>query len=907
MNGETAKDPLGPLHKPETELANFLLRNLPRILVWPVVAALLMWLWWSLTLARLADERESVRQHAFSEASSLAGAYAEQLRFSLEQLDYLTLSLKYSREDPGIALDLEEQRAKGLYPDDAHVHANIIDRNGDIVTTTLATETRPNLADMEFFQVHKNGRPDGLLIGKPGIGRRTGRVIIRFSRRVDDAGGSFGGVVSVGVEPAYFGSFHNVGVLGDTDFISVRFADGPLLVTNTRKGLVSAFYRSDPVYPTPSGVRMEPIGKFADGQQRIVAWKKLDNYPLVAMAALSVERVFAPYEALARDYRRIAMAGTAMLTLFALFGMYFSARLAWRKKQEEEATQTYRLATDAANEGFYMIRPLSAPDGSIRDFLFEDCNDRGAAMVAGLPRERVVGRRVSEVLPEKDMSDAFAAIRRAMATGFYEDERSVTQPGNPEPAWVYRRLVRSGSALAVTLRDISKEKAHQQELCALASTDALTKLPNRYWLSNKLPEVLAHAKTHSAHVAILFIDLDNFKNINDTLGHATGDMVLNAAAMRLKATVRASDHVVRLGGDEFMVILEQAGTIEDVRHVANLVLKSTSEPFDIAGAYHLHASIGISIFPKDGEDSETLIKHADIAMYAAKAAGKGRYHFYQPYLSDRLLQKLNKEIALRKAIKRDEFVLHYQPRVDTQTGQLSSMEALVRWNHPERGLVMPAEFIDIAEDTGLILGIGEIVIEKACAQIAAWQRQNLALVPVSVNVSGLQIKERRVSAQLARCIEEYGFDPALIEVELTESTMIGSEQAVLDELRAIRALGVKLLIDDFGTGYSSLAQLQSLDVDVVKVDRAFTRSLDRGTEGEAFFRAIVSMADALGMAVVAEGVETTEQLQILQSLSCNEIQGHLISRAISAGEMTSLMDNRFFFPPSALPGNALIA
>jgi EAL domain-containing protein (putative c-di-GMP-specific phosphodiesterase class I) len=319
------------------------------------------------------------------------------------------------------------------------------------------------------------------------------------------------------------------------------------------------------------------------------------------------------------------------------------------------------------------------------------------------------------------------------------------------------------------------------------------------------------------------------------------------------------------------------------------------------GGNHVNASIGVSMFPQDGKDSETLIKHADVAMYAAKAAGKGWYQFYQAHLSDSLILKLNKEAALRKAIECDEFVLHYQPRVSTYTGTLSSIEALVRWNHLERGLIMPLEFIDTAEDTGLILRLGEIVIEKACAQLAQWQLQHLAVVPISINVSGLQIKEGKVSALLAQGMERHRIDPSLIEIELTESTMIGNEKAVSDELQAIRSLGVKLLIDDFGTGHSSLAQLQRLDVDILKVDRAFTKSLDDGAEGEALFKAIVSMAGALDMGVVAEGVETTEQLRVLQSLSCDEIQGHLVSKPLPANEMASLMLKRIFFSPASPP------
>jgi predicted signal transduction protein with EAL and GGDEF domain len=366
----------------------------------------------------------------------------------------------------------------------------------------------------------------------------------------------------------------------------------------------------------------------------------------------------------------------------------------------------------------------------------------------------------------------------------------------------------------------------------------------------------------------------------------------------LRAAVRASDHVARLGGDEFVVILEQVEAVDCVARVAKSIIASISRPFQLAAGTgnEINASIGISLFPEDGADAEHLLKHADIAMYAAKAAGKGRYAFYHTHLSETLVLRLDKERALRIAVENDDFVVHYQPRVGLHSGVLTSMEALVRWNRPDQGMVYPSQFIDMAEDIGLIVRLGELVIEKVCAQLARWKAEGLDPVPVSVNVSPQQLKSGTVSSFIRSCLKRHGIDARLLEVELTESAVIDRSVVISDELAALREQGIKLMIDDFGTGYSSMAQLHRLDVDVLKVDSAFTRALSESEEGHLLFGAIVSMANALDMCVVAEGVETGEQLDALESLSCDEVQGHIVSKAVSAGETANLLLKRLLLP-----------
>jgi EAL domain-containing protein (putative c-di-GMP-specific phosphodiesterase class I) len=314
--------------------------------------------------------------------------------------------------------------------------------------------------------------------------------------------------------------------------------------------------------------------------------------------------------------------------------------------------------------------------------------------------------------------------------------------------------------------------------------------------------------------------------------------------------------------------------------------------------FMLGASVGISLYPRDGADAQTLIRHSDVAMYSSKTDGKGQYRFYDSSLHETLKSKAHLKQSLFEAIEQDQFVLYYQPRVDTQTGRLCSMEALVRWIHPKRGLVPPLEFIPLAESTGLIQQLGRLVIDKACAQLSEWRARGMPLVPVSINVSPSQFAHGNIHCHLAEQIEKTGIPAALLEIEITESAMMGDQAEIMAELSAIRDLGIKLHIDDFGTGYSSLSQLQRLKMDVLKVDKAFTSELTNSRDGKVFFQAIVSMAHALGMTVVAEGVETAEQLAILQALSCDEVQGYFIARPMSAHDIELMLKRSALVEPS---------
>ncbi len=876
------------------------LQRLLPILLWLGVGVILISLLWVFTEQKIAFAKQDADTHMREQAVVAANSYAQQLQQMIEQIDQITLRLKYHWEDPDIPVNLEKDKEHGILPNSQLIYATIHNAQGIPVTTTSLYSHKINVSGLPYFRFHQHECCAGLLISPPSPSLFTGRPIVRFTRRLNRPDGTFDGVALVSVESPYLVTFQETAHPGKNDFISVRLTNGPLLASKVGSVIrnTPVFYRNAPIFPTAEGTAWESSQKFRDDRERFVAWKKLEKYPLVAIAGISVEDAMVPFRIQARNYRQTAALGSLLLTLLAIAASSLAANVASRRRRAEETQETYRLATDAANEGFYMFRPIFNRHHYAEDFQLDDCNNRAAELI-GATRAELVGKTVSQLRLENFNDELMALCRLALEQGYVEDELRVPHGSPVKADWVYRRVVSSLAGIAMTLRDISAEKQHEQALYQLANSDMLTMLPNRNWLMEFLPTAIDQAARANTKIALLFIDLDNFKNINDTLGHEAGDELLIQAGRRLKAAVRESDHVARLGGDEFVVILHHVDTEEDISRVAKAIIRAIGQPFSLeAGTgHHVNASIGISLFPQDGRNAETLLKHADVAMYAAKASGKGRFVFYQTRLSDTLVLRLSKERALREAIAHDQFVMYFQPRVSILSGQLTSMEALIRWDRPEHRLIYPSEFIDLAEDMGLIVEIGELVVEKVCRQIAQWKQQGLSLVPISFNVSPKQLKSGTLSRFVAASIARYGIESCLLEAELTESAVIDHSEVVSNELAALRNLGIKLLIDDFGTGYSSMAQLHRLDVDVLKVDQAFTRALSLGAEGETLFRAIVSMANALKISVVAEGVETIEELNVLEALSCDEIQGYLVSQAVDAAEMTKMILKRFLLAP----------
>jgi diguanylate cyclase (GGDEF)-like protein len=438
--------------------------------------------------------------------------------------------------------------------------------------------------------------------------------------------------------------------------------------------------------------------------------------------------------------------------------------------------------------------------------------------------------------------------------------------------------------------DISEIKHSQQRLYELVNHDPLTGLPNRRLLNELLEHAIRRAERESTKIALLFVDLDRFKNINDTLGHQVGDKLLKKAAQRLSDSVRDSDTIARLGGDEFVVMLEFTSDLEDPATVAKKIISSIQDEFIIDG-YELFigASIGISVFPEDGRNADDLIKAADIAMYQVKNEGKNDYRFYASQLSDHARERLTLDTLLRRALERQQLEVYYQPQVSLATGKIIAAEALLRWHHPEMGVVSPGKFIPLAEETGLIVQIGEWVLREAANHAICLVELGLPLNWIAVNVSGVQIHRSNFADTVYGVLVETGCDPSMLELEITESAIMRNVEYVIDVCQQLKAMGVRLALDDFGTGYSSLSYLKKFPLDKLKIDQSFVHDLPDDAEDAAISSAIIALGQNLGLSITAEGVEKVEQRDFLLARGCSEAQGYLYGQPISFEELITLL------------------
>ena len=441
-----------------------------------------------------------------------------------------------------------------------------------------------------------------------------------------------------------------------------------------------------------------------------------------------------------------------------------------------------------------------------------------------------------------------------------------------------------------TLADITDRKVAEERVQYLAYYDALTGLPNRTLLQDRLAKALAGARRQKDKVALLFLDLDRFKNVNDSLGHSLGDLLLQEVAERLKRWAREQDTVARLGGDEFLIVLTDVKDIADAAVAAERLMDILIAEFVVQGhPLGIACSLGISIFPEHGADGETLIKNADAAMYSAKEHGRNNFRFFTEEMNAQVVEQLTLENSLRLAIERKEFFLAYQPQMDIGTGRITGLEALLRWQHPELGLVPPDRFIPIAESSGLILRLGEWVLQTACSQARQWQDEGLLAVPVAINVSAVQFRQEDFSKLIGRVLLETGLTSQYLELELTESLLLSDAGVTFAVLQELKAMGLKLAIDDFGTGYSSLSYLKRFPISKLKIDRSFIRDIAVDPDDAAITTAIIAMAKQLKLKVIAEGVEDEAQLLFLRENHCDEIQGYYFSKPLTAEAVTDLL------------------
>jgi diguanylate cyclase (GGDEF)-like protein len=605
--------------------------------------------------------------------------------------------------------------------------------------------------------------------------------------------------------------------------------------------------------------------------------------------------VVAAYEEAGRDRRRTDRSISLMVEELddlnrGLERLVEERTAALRAREDELRAQN--LLFDAALNN--MSQALMMFDAQGRLLVF---NERYRQMYR-LPDDDIIkpGIHVTELLKYRKRSGTFFGDPESHARMTMEDvangkssTRILELPDGRSISVVITPMAAGG--WVVTHEDTTERRRAEKQIAHMARHDALTDLPNRLLLRERLADAVAEV-SDSGSAAVLYLDLDHFKAVNDTLGHHIGDELLKAAADRLRSCVREADTVARVGGDEFAIV-HVGGGPSQAAGVARAICEAVRAPYDLHGhAIAVDASIGIAIAPHDGTDPDELLKNADMALYGAKADGRGTYRFFEPAMDARMKARRSLELALRQALGNGEFGLQYQPMVSVRDNRIVGCEALLRWHHPERGLVPPAEFIPVAEEIGLILPLGAWVLRKACEAATRWPHD----IKVAVNLSAIQVMNQNLVADVLGALTDAGLPPSRLELEITESALIQNTEATLAALHRLRGLGVKISLDDFGTGYSSLNYLRSFPLDKIKIDRCFINGLTDGADSVAIVLAIAGLARNLGIRTTAEGVETTQQLQHVRALGCTEMQGYLFSAPRSLEEL-----ERTFWPQAA-PG-----
>lgn len=626
-------------------------------------------------------------------------------------------------------------------------------------------------------------------------------------------------------------------------------------------------------------------------EQVIAAYAPVGTFGLGMMLKIDQAELYSPVN----EKLKFIVPLLALLVLLGMLLLNFLVRPLVRKLVESErATRQlhielhqFKSTLDQTLDCIFMFDPHTLQFSYVND---------GAKQQIGYSEAEILRMSVADMVSEFSLSE-FQKLVQPLIEGLQPSltfqSNHLHKNGHSIPVEVFLQLVRlegQEPRFVAMVNDISDRLAVQKQIEFLAFHDALTRLPNRLLARDHFEQAVLAIERESAKVAVLFIDLDNFKTINDSLGHTIGDGLLKGVAVRLRECLREIDTLSRQGGDEFLIVLNNMRDTDSITLVAEKILKRIAEPFSIEQhEFSISLSIGISVYQDDSNDFDTLLKQADTAMYQAKESGRNAYRFHTEQMNIDAVEHLNMRNGLRYALEHDELVLHYQPQFSLATGAIFGAEALIRWKSPELGMVAPGRFISVAEDSGLIVPIGEWVLKEACRQAVAWQQAGLPELLVAVNLSAVQFKRGDVEQSVIQALSESGLDPALLELELTESILIKDTEKVLDTVRRLKSLGVKLSIDDFGTGYSSLSYLKRFNVDKLKIDQSFVRDMVDDPNDAAIVSAIIQMAKSLNLTTIAEGVENERQLAMLKLHHCNEVQGYHFSRPLPAEEFAKFV------------------
>jgi diguanylate cyclase (GGDEF)-like protein/PAS domain S-box-containing protein len=743
-----------------------------------------------------------------------------------------------------------------------------------------------NVGDRAYFLTLKSGSAATPRQLESVKSRLSGKLVNVFVRRVSAPNGDFLGVVSRGFAPTRFDDFFSSIALAEDAAITV-YHQGVLLSRYPhvdglvgRQLLSMSHFRGRLDKSDHYTSRMvSPI----DGKDRLIAARRLKHFPITVCATSTVDAALADWHQQTR-YFVVAAGISALLIVAILFLMIRQVSRQHRHAQRHLALKEQRLDTAVNN----LSQGLTLFDAQERLVV---CNQRYIEMYGLSPDKIRVGTSFRDVMLHRnevrslhgDPEEARTRILDNIAQG----KIIVARTPNGRSVQITHRPV-PGGGWVTTHEDITERRRSEDQIEYLAHYDALTSLPNRALFRERIGKEL-DALAPGEQIAVLYIDLDEFKGINDSLGHPVGDELLKGVASRLRDCVRETDLVARLGGDEFAIVQTGIRQLSDVVDLVARIYQAIRQPHECLGHQLIaDGSIGIALAPDHGSDLDHLLKNADLAMYCAKADGRRTHRFFEPAMGARLQARRSLEMDLRQALADGGFEIHYQPVVDLRSDEVTGCEALLRWRHPRRGMISPAEFIPVAEDTGLINPLGEWVLATACAEAARWPSD----IRLAVNVSPIQFKSTTLALTVASALAASGLDASRLELEITEAVLIHDDEAALAILHQLRALGVRIALDDFGTGYSSLSYLQRFPFDKIKIDRCFVNDIASPGGSSSIVQAVVNIATARNMTTTAEGVETDQQKQLLRALGCTEMQGFLFSPAISAGEIAQLLQAR---------------
>jgi diguanylate cyclase (GGDEF)-like protein len=867
--------------------------QLPKLIVQrrstAILGAIIIVMLWAGVLLKYAEDVQRDRREAERLNNNFAMLFEENVLRSIGEIDKALLYLRRSIETRKETTDLGTIVNTTDVLSEIIVQVGVIDAEGIMRASNAGPQPPPalDLSDREHYRVHLGGNDDQLFISKPVIGRASGRWSVQVSRRFLNSDGTFAGVVVASLDPEHFTKFYDKIDFGPSASITLIGSDG---VVRSSGGRAGGFALGQNLDDTNLFAHMGAATTvtFDDddhlgGDGRLVTVRKVRGNPLwVSVSTNKVEIYGNSWGTL-----KLNAIAAGLLTLLILAAMERVLRTEAAARYKAAQLQ---LTLENMSQGIMLVtKDLQIPiiNGRCGELL-----ELPAEFIAHPPRfdqfgefqTRIgdfhAGLLATDGMPsETDASDHavhYAICERTMPNGSVIEVRSGRLPDG---------------SFVQTFTDITKRCEAEARVARLASEDPLTGLPNRRVFGTTLDQMSAQipaaALTASAgEFAVLFLDLDRFKVINDTLGHRIGDLLLQEVAKRLQGALEATDVLARLGGDEFAIVVRSVRSREAIEALADTLTEVVGRPYEIDGhRIRSSVSIGIAVGPLDGDNADDLLMAADLALYAVKAGGRGSYRFFQRSMNEEINDRRQTELDLREAIEKEELELHYQPIIDLQRNAITGFEALARWRHPVKGMIPPAVFIPVAEDSGLILPLGTWALTEACRRAAQWPDH----LKVAVNLSPVQISTPHLPELVESILTDTGLAPHRLELEITERIFMEDGEETLSILHRLKSLGVRISMDDFGTGYSSLSYLRSFPYDNIKVDRTFVSRLNEGTEHVVIVQAVVSIARALGLTTTAEGIETLDQQEFLAALGCDEAQGYLFSAPVPIAEVPNLI------------------